>query len=76
MKKFTEKQLEAIKDALKKLYALPPYHGSSNHVAHDAYYAGSIENKYDLSIVDLGKLVGISEISEKYKEMCEEIADL
>lgn len=43
--KSTNKQ-ECLDD-LRRLYALPPYNGSTNYVAHDGYFAQSIRDGYD-----------------------------
>lgn len=76
MAEFTKKQLKAIKDDLKKLYALPPYNEPSNILADDGYFAASIEGRYDRSIKQLSKLVGIEKIKDAYRVACDEISKL
>lgn len=44
---------------LKKLYGKPPYHGPTNYVQYDGYFASSIEHKYGLPIDELQRQTGI-----------------
>ena len=63
-------------ESLKMLYGDAPYNKWSNFVSGDAYFASSLENKYGMSIRDLGVLCGYASNRNLNPEVVGEVASV
>lgn len=48
-------RIKQCADALRKLHGLPPYNTASNYVAHDPYFAKSIDADYTADEIRMAK---------------------